>query len=55
MLPAADAMGARTWTRAVAIGLLVVSVISVAYPLWNPWTHPWLWDYCNYMGWLTPA
>jgi len=42
MLPAADWM-ARTRTRcAIALSLLAISVFSVSYPTWNPWTQPWL-------------
>ena len=53
MVPAADALSGRRWTRALALGLLVVSVLSASYPTWNPWTHPWLLDYLHYLGWIT--
>jgi hypothetical protein len=52
MLPAADAMAARAWTRGVALVLLAVSVLSASYPTWNPWTHPWIMDFLYYVGWL---
>ncbi len=52
MLPAADWAAARRWARAVALVLLALSVLSVSYPTWNPWTHPWLYDFENYVGWL---
>jgi hypothetical protein len=52
MLPAADGMAGRRWTRGLALLVLVASVLSVSYPLWNPWTPPWLMDYLKYMGWL---
>jgi len=52
MLPAADWVARRTWTRAVALGLLALSVLSVCYPTWNPWTHPWMLDWLHYLGWL---
>jgi len=52
MLPAADAMAARAWTRGLALLLLAVSVLSASYPTWNPWTHPWLMDFLSYLGWL---
>ena len=52
MLPAADELASRRWTRLIAGVLLVVSVISVTYPTWNPWTNPWLWDFYHYMRWL---
>ncbi|MBN2474264.1 MAG: hypothetical protein JXB62_06635 [Pirellulales bacterium] len=51
MLPAADAMAGRRWTRGIALVLLVLSVLSASYPTWNPWVHPWLMDYLHYLGW----
>ena len=47
MVPAADRLagahwaGAR-WGRAGAYLLLALSVLSVSYPTWNPWTRPWI-------------
>jgi len=52
MIPAADAMARRWWTKAIACVLLAASVFSVSYPVWNPWTHPWLMDYLHYAGWV---
>jgi hypothetical protein len=52
MLPAADWLAARRWSRAVAIVFLTVSVISVTYPTWNPWVHPWLLDFLASQGWV---
>ena len=52
MLPAADALARRTWTRCVGLVLLIVSVGSASYPTWNPWTHPWLMNYLQYIGWV---
>ncbi len=50
MLPAADWMG-RTRTRQVlALLLLAMSVFSVSYPTWNPWTQPWLHRWLDYLG-----
>ena len=53
MLPAADALSRRRWTRGLALAMLAISVLSAAYPTWNPWTHPWLLDYFHYLGWIT--
>lgn len=50
MLPVADWLGRRTWGRALAIALLAVSVISASYPSWNPWRHPWIYDWMNSRG-----
>ena len=52
MLPAVDWVARRKWTRAVALGLLALSVLSVCYPTWNPWTHPWMLDWLHYLGWI---
>jgi len=24
--------------------LLALSVLSVSYPAWNPWRHPWIYN-----------
>ncbi|HEY1602701.1 MAG TPA: hypothetical protein VGG64_24060 [Pirellulales bacterium] len=42
--PVADWAGQRRWSQILAATLLGLSVMSVAYPTWNPWTQPWLWD-----------
>ena len=41
-VPAADSLGRRRSGRLVALALLALSVVSVAYPTWNPWTRPWI-------------
>jgi hypothetical protein len=51
MLPAADAMAGRRWARGLAGVLLAISVLSASYPTWNPWTHPWLTVFSQYLGW----
>jgi hypothetical protein len=52
MLPAADQCAERTWVRRIALVLLAVSTLSATYPTWNPWTHPWLYNFMHYMGWI---
>jgi hypothetical protein len=49
MLPAADFLARRRWTRALGMLLLAFSAVSVAYPTWNPWTSPWLMDFVQYL------
>jgi hypothetical protein len=51
MLPATDALSTRRWTRALALALLIVSVLSVAYPTWTPWSDPWIDNYLRHAGW----
>ncbi|MEN6449779.1 MAG: hypothetical protein ABFC96_04730 [Thermoguttaceae bacterium] len=53
MLPAADWLAARRWTRGLCLVLLAVSALSASYPTWNPWTDPWLMVFSQYIGWGT--
>lgn len=50
-LPCADRLSASKGGRCFAAILLALSVLSATYPVWNPWTHPWLWNFWVYMGW----
>jgi hypothetical protein len=50
-LPTADWLAPRRWGRGLAYVLLALSVLSVVYPTWNPWTYPWLTDFWLYMEW----
>ncbi len=50
MLPAADWSAATRLRRGVVCILLTLSVLSVAYPTWNPWTFPWLMNLYTYWG-----
>ena len=49
MPPALDIFSKRRWTRALALALLIFSVISASYPTWNPWTNPWIMDFIQYL------
>jgi hypothetical protein len=53
MLPVLDRISRHRFWRAVALLFLLVSVLSVAYPIWNPWTHPWLYNFLASYGWTT--
>ena len=44
MLPVADWCAQVRWRRGLALVLLCLSVLSVSYPTWNPWTQPWIWN-----------
>jgi hypothetical protein len=50
-VPAVDAVASRRGGRAFALVCLAVSVISVSYPTWNPWTHPWPMQWMQDLGW----
>ncbi|GHT18008.1 hypothetical protein FACS1894189_5050 [Planctomycetales bacterium] len=47
LVTAADWFGKYRWGRCFAILLLAASVMSAAYPIWNPWTHPWIYQMLN--------
>jgi hypothetical protein len=51
MLPMADVLARRRWTRALALTLLALSVLSATYPTWNPWTGPWLMNLTQNLNW----
>jgi hypothetical protein len=51
MLPAVDFLSTRRWTRGLCLLLLAISVLSVSYPTWNPWSDPWLMVLSKYLGW----
>jgi hypothetical protein len=51
MLPAADRLAPRRWTRAVGYVLLAMAVLSVSYRDWNPWRHPWVYNFLESLGW----
>ncbi len=49
LVPAVDRMSRWAWARWLAAAALVVSALSAAYPTWNPWTHPWIYDLLVYL------
>jgi hypothetical protein len=51
MLPVADWLENRSWGRGIAYVLLGFSVLSVSYPAWNPWRHPWIYRLMEALGW----
>jgi hypothetical protein len=53
LLPAADGLSRSLLGRGFALVLLALSVMSASYPTWNPWTHPWLWNFISYLGGAT--
>jgi hypothetical protein len=55
IMPALDWADARPWRRGICYAMLAASVGSVTYAIWNPWTHPWIWNFLEYLeqiGWL---
>jgi hypothetical protein len=53
MLPVADWLGRRRWGRVLCLVLLALSVLSASYSDWNPWRHPWLYNWMESNGWLS--
>jgi len=51
-LPVADWLGQRRWGRAACLVLLALSVLSASYADWNPWRHPWIYNWMEAGGWL---
>ncbi|MBI1916665.1 MAG: hypothetical protein HYS12_18310 [Planctomycetes bacterium] len=52
MLPVVDRLGKSRGGRALAYLLLAVSVMSMSYPAWNPWRHPWIYRFMDENGWI---
>ena len=51
-LPAADRLANGRMGRILALALLGLSVVSVAFPTWSPWTTPWIQQWLDHAGWL---
>ena len=49
LMPALDGMAKHRLGRWIALLLLLVSAMSVSYPLWNPWSPPWLQYFLLYL------
>ena len=49
-LPALDWFAVRRWGRGLALVLLALSVLSAHYGPWNPWRHPWIYNYLDDRG-----
>jgi hypothetical protein len=50
LIPAADYLARNRWLRGAGYLLLVFSVLSASYPTWNPWRHPWIYNWLDYTG-----
>jgi len=49
LVAAADWFSKNGFLRAVALVCLIVSAMSAAYPIWNPWTMPWTYNLMRYV------
>ncbi len=50
VLRIADDLATSKIGRAIGLICLAVSVFSASYPAWNPWRHPWLYNWMEYSG-----
>jgi hypothetical protein len=53
LLPITDWLGRRRWGRVLCLVLLALSVLSASYSDWNPWRHPWIYNWMESNGWLS--
>lgn len=53
LLPAADGIAKHRLGRALGFGLLAIGLFSTASSIANPWQHPWIYRYWDYLGWLS--
>ena len=51
MVPMADKLAGGRFRRGVGYLLLGMSVVAASYPVWNPWSSPYLQSFWTYMGW----
>jgi hypothetical protein len=51
LLPVLDLLSVSRWGRGFCYLVLFFSVLSVSYPAWNPWRHPWIYRYMEALGW----
>ncbi len=52
-VPAADRLGRSRTGRWLALALLGLSLISVTYPTWTPWSPPWIERWLVHAGWVS--
>lgn len=52
LLPAAERLWQSRWGRGLLFALLGISVFSANYAADNPWSHPWLFEYWTWLGWI---
>ena len=52
LLPAIDRAASSPLLRRLTYVALLISVVSASYAAMNPWSHPWLFDFWTFLGWL---
>lgn len=51
LYPVLDRLAGCRWGRGLAYLCLGLSVLSANYRSWNPWRHPWIYDWMVWLGW----
>lgn len=51
LYPVLDRLAANRVGRGLTYLFLAFSVLSVSYRPWNPWRHPWIYDFMVWLGW----
>ncbi len=52
MLPVLDKIDNNKYWKGLALALLFLSIMSASYPSWNPWSHPWLYNFMTDQNWI---
>jgi hypothetical protein len=52
LLPIVDRLGQTRGGRTLCLLLLALSVLSAHYWDWNPWRHPWIYNWMDSRGWI---
>ena len=52
LLPACDQVASSRFGRRLVYLALAVSIFSASYAALNPWSHPWLYSFWSFLGWL---
>lgn len=52
LLPVLDVLARSRAGRGFALLLLALSTLSMSYQFWNPWRHPWLYNWMESRGWV---
>jgi len=50
--PAVDRLSRTRRGRIVVYIFMAISVFSATYGGWQPWSHPWLYQYWHSLGWV---
>ena len=53
-VPTADSLSRSRAGRVLALLLLGLSLVSVTFPSWNPWSSPWIEQWMRHGGFLPP-